>query len=104
MMVTLHPFTHYAASHPTPSDVRLLIEVSDSTLRMDRGKKANVYARAGIADYWIVDLNHRCVIVHRQPTGEGYQEVVAYNESEEVALLACPEVPIAVSQLLPPAN
>ena len=49
----------YRTSHPTASDVLLLIEVSDSTLKFDRGTKAALYARHGVKEVWIVDLPNR---------------------------------------------
>jgi Uma2 family endonuclease len=58
---------HYAGSHPSPHDVLLAIEVSDSSLSYDRGRKAAAYAAAGIAAFWIVDLNARSVIVLEEP-------------------------------------
>ena len=50
-----------------PTSAHLVVEVSDSTLRFDRGKKASLYARAGIQDYWIINLTDSCVEVLREP-------------------------------------
>lgn len=57
----------YAASHPTPADVALVIEVADSSLERDRGLKFRSYARAGIAVYWIINLTERQVEVYADP-------------------------------------
>jgi Uma2 family endonuclease len=75
----------------------LAVEVADSTLRMDLSKKAELYARAGIPDYWILDVQNRRMIVHREPAAGKYVSVVAYREDESVAPLAAPdsEFPVA---------
>ena len=58
-----------AAADPVlPSGALLIVEVSDSSLALDRTEKASLYARAGIADYWILNLAERVLEVHRDPT------------------------------------
>ena len=57
----------YLTRHPGPADLALLIEVSDATLARDRGTKLRIYARAGIVEYWIVNLIDRQIEVHRSP-------------------------------------
>ena len=99
--VTVQPYTHFAERHPRPEDLLLLIEVSDTTLRFDLNAKAGLYARAGIRDYWTIDIPGRRLIVHRQPSPEGYREILAYTAEETVAPLARPDSPIRVSALLP---
>lgn len=94
----------FADHHPTPSEVALLVEVSDSTLSRDRGRKARAYARAGVTDYWIVNLVDRRLEVHRDPQLDGqYQDVQAYGPEEIVSPLALPDAEIPVAGLLPPA-
>ena len=61
----------YQDRQPGPSDVPLVVEVADSTLRDDRRAKRRIYARAGIATYWIVNLIDGQVEVHTEPTGPG---------------------------------
>ena len=77
--------------NPQPSEVRLLVEVADSTLRFDLTVKARLYARAGIAEYWVVDIPGRRIIVHRDPQEGQYRSVTAYAEQESVKPLASPE-------------
>jgi Uma2 family endonuclease len=60
--------------HPVASDVLLLIEVSDSTLRYDLGKRASLYAAHGIPEYWVFDLQHDRVWRHRVPQGREYTQ------------------------------
>jgi Uma2 family endonuclease len=93
---------------PTQDDVLLVVEVSDSTLSYDRGRKAAYYAEAGIADYWIVNLIDRCLEVRRNPVpapdtpfGFAYSSRETFHEGETVAPLAAPQSPVAVSGLLP---
>ena len=61
------PWRGYPRSHPRPEDIFLVVEVADSTLRRDLGKKLPLYARNAIAEVWIVDLTVDQVIVHRAP-------------------------------------
>ncbi|MCA1567564.1 MAG: Uma2 family endonuclease [Acidobacteria bacterium] len=60
----------YAAAHPTPPDVLLLVEVADTSVEYDRQVKVPLYARAGIAEVWLVDLTSDAVEIYAQP-GEG---------------------------------
>jgi Uma2 family endonuclease len=57
----------YAARHPSPSDLALVIEIADTTLRRDRGVKLRSYARAGIPTYWLINLEARTVEVYTKP-------------------------------------
>lgn len=85
---------------PKANDVRLVVEVSDSTLAFDLTQKARLYARAEIPEYWVLDVANRRLIVHRRPQGGAYQEVVAYAEAESVAPLAAPDSSVVVGTLL----
>lgn len=88
------------AHRPRPADLRLVAEVSNSTLSFDLTVKASLYARAAIPEYWVLDLDARRVIVHRQPLDGRYQEIAAYLHDESVATLAAPGSPIRVADLL----
>ena len=79
----------------------LVVEVSDSTLRFDLTVKAALYARAGIVEYWVLDVSGRRLIVHREPTPGGYRSVVAYSEFESIAPLASPQNKLQVAELFP---
>ena len=89
----------YAHSHPTPADTLLVIEVSDSTRAFDRGRKAELYARFGVAEYWVVDLVARHVLVHLAPQGDAYAEVAAVAEGA-LTPSAVPEVAVDIAALL----
>ncbi|RME65390.1 MAG: Uma2 family endonuclease [Caldilineae bacterium] len=62
----------YAEAHPTPQDVLLLIEVVDTSAEQDRSVKLPLYARAGIPETWLVDLEAGVVDAYRTPSAEGY--------------------------------
>ena len=66
----------------------LLVEVADSTLQSDCGEKAQLYAEAGIEDYWVVALEQREIRVFRQPTADGYQTKSVVRGDEELRPLA----------------
>ena len=84
---------------PKANQVRLLVEVSHATLSFDLNQKAALYARAEIAEYWVLDVANRRLIVHRRSQDGVYQEVAAYAESESVAPLAAPESVVVVGAL-----
>lgn len=85
----------------TPADVLLLIEVADTSLRTDRGEKALRYARAGIAEYWIVDVEGRRVLVLREPGQAGYGREDEVALDAEARALFAPGVTVRVADLFP---
>jgi Uma2 family endonuclease len=85
-------------ANPGPEDIRLAVEISDTTVSFDLSKKAPLYARAGIADYWVFDVKKRRLIVHRDPQNGKYQSVIAYSENESVAPLAASANEFRVSE------
>jgi Uma2 family endonuclease len=82
----------------------LLIEVADSSLKYDREVKAIAYAKSGIADYWILDVNQRKLHVYRLPSPDGYQSETILSEDVTISPLAFPNCAIALRQLLRPAS
>lgn len=91
----------YTRSHPIPADVLLLIEVSDTTLRFDVATKMPLYARAGIMEAWVVDVDSAAVQVFRDPDSAGYRTSFTAAGSERLSAGAMPEVVIRVSELFP---
>ena len=85
--------------NPQPGELNLVVEVSDSSLRFDLTVKARLYARAGIVEYWVLDVSGERLIVHREPSQAGYGSVVAYSESESVAPLASPQNELEIGKL-----
>ena len=97
----------YMIRHPTPKDVPLVIEVSDTTLHQDRTLKKRIYARAGIAVYWIVNLPESQIEVHTEPSGPTseptYHQLATYRKSDDIpVVLNGVEIGrLPVSELLP---
>jgi Uma2 family endonuclease len=96
----------YASAHPTTA--ALVVEVADSSLRLDRRFKRGLYARAGLQEYWIVNLVDRALEVHRAPRpatdsvhGGTYGSVDVFHPPDSVTPLAAPDARIAVAALLP---
>jgi Uma2 family endonuclease len=91
------------SERPTPSEVRLVVEIADSTLSRDLGQKATLYARAGIPEYWVVDIANRRLHIHLSPnstTGE-WKSIRIYEEAETLAPTSHPKSLITVRDLLP---
>jgi Uma2 family endonuclease len=89
----------------TPADTLLLVEVSHTTLGYDRGIKQKLYAQAGVAEYWILDLNTDQLETYRDPhedsaAGWRYRQAATLGFDEQVTLLAAPDHPIPVRELL----
>jgi len=80
----------FRSANPGPQDLHLVVEVADTTLHFDLTVKAALYARAGIAEYWVLDVSGRRLIVHRDPRAGKYTVVLVYSEQEAVAPLAAP--------------
>jgi Uma2 family endonuclease len=90
----------YSESLPRPDEVLLLIEVADSSGVKDREIKLPMYARAGIAEVWIVDLIDSTVTVHREPVGENYRQVRRAAGNESISPAAFADVVVNVGELL----
>ena len=100
-VILLSPRTDfYASALPEPPDVRLLIEVADSSLPYDRRRKFPLYARAGIAEAWLVDLDGRRIEIHRRPAVAGYQDVHSPGRDRTFAALTFPDVAVTLSDLI----
>ena len=91
-----------------PSRAVLIVEIAEQSYRIDREYKASLYARAGVPDYWIIDLAHDAVQVHRDqgpspdaPCGWRYRSVVTLSPPATVSPLAAPDAPILAADLLP---
>jgi Uma2 family endonuclease len=94
----------YSPGHPEHPDVFLVIEVADSTVLYDCGEKADLYASAGIADYWVVNIPDRCIEVFRNPEGGRYQSRIISKPGDEIHALAFPQVTLPVGLLFTPQS
>jgi len=89
----------YSDSHPKASDVFLAVEVADTTLAFDLGTKVPLYARCGIAEVWVVDVNEQAIHVFREPSAAGYRTNFTAASGQSVACAALPGVLIEVREL-----
>lgn len=94
----------YADHHPTPAEVYLIIEVADSSLKLDCETKAKAYSQAEIIDYWVLDVVNRQLHVFREASQEGYQSQVILGEDATISPLTFPELQIIISEMLPPVK
>lgn len=90
-----------------PSTALLVLEVSDTSLRLDR-RKAHAYASAGVPDYWVVNLPEHQLEVYRDPVADAaaefrhrYRAVVTLKPGDSITPLAAPHASVAVAELLP---
>lgn len=74
----------YRHAHPTSDDVLLIVEVSDTTLEYDRQIKVPLYARAGVAEVWIVNLMDEQIEIHSQPANGAYQSQSQASRGETI--------------------
>ena len=77
--------------HPGPGDIVLVVEVADSTLKYDCEVKDNLYARAEIEDYWVVNVKKRQLHIFRHPTPSGYTSHLILSQADSIAPLAFPD-------------
>ncbi len=97
ILICKPPRSLYLEKHPTPSDIWLVLEVSDSTLYLDRNSKGNAYARANIEQYLIVNVENNTIEDYRQPSSDGYQWKQTYKIGDNFGLVAFPEIEIKVT-------
>lgn len=91
---------------PSAADALIVVEVADSTVDQDITEKAELYATAGIADYWVLDVENERLLVFRDPRpipagGQSYRTCLRLVSGDTISLLAVPNTPIPVADLLP---
>jgi Uma2 family endonuclease len=99
-VTVLHSSFRDLNGNPQPSNIALAVEIADTSLRQDLTAKAGLYARAGIAEYWVVNLKHRRLHVFREPSAGVYSARFEVGETDAVSPLAQPTCSIAVATLL----
>lgn len=90
----------YAAQHPGPDDVLLIVEVADTSAAYDRDVKLPLYARAGIPEVWLVDLAANRLEVYRGPSPEGYRERMIYRPGMQVSSESLPGLSLPVIEIV----
>jgi len=89
----------YAEALPGAGDVWLVVEVAQSSMAVDREVKIPLYARGGIPEVWLVDLEEERVEVYRRPEEEGYAEIERFGRGQLLSPEAFPEVRLAVEEI-----
>jgi len=87
--------------HPRGDELLLLVEVADSSAWFDLKIKAPLYARAGVPEYWVVNIQRRMIVVHRQPENGCYLQIEEIGAGESVS---SGEARALVSELIPEAS
>jgi len=90
----------YAQAHPEPEDVLLVVEVAETSAAYDREVKVPLYARSGIPEVWLVDLETGQVEVYRKPSPKGYREVRRAGSGQHLAPQALPDRELAVDAII----
>ncbi len=90
----------YATAHPGPSDLLLVVEVAQSSIAYDRVTKAELYARLGVIEYWLVDLNADVVTRYTDPADGCYGRVVVVPPGEPFAPILLPACVVTTRDIL----
>ena len=90
---------YYEGKLPGPEDILLVIEVSDTTLAYDRDSKMPIYARHGIVEAWLVDIQTQTVSIYLDPGKNGYQRLVTPTRSESITPFLLPNMTIPLTDL-----
>jgi Uma2 family endonuclease len=99
-LMLLHPREdYYEHANPTPGDVLLVVEVSESSLAYDRDTKIPLYAVHNIPEVWLIDLKNRRLAIYRDPSPEGYVHVMFPEQGQVLAPVLLPDVKIKFSEL-----
>ncbi len=91
----------YENTHPTPEDIFLILEISDSTLGYDRRAKSLAYSKAGIRQYLLLNLQEQTIEDYREPSADGFQSKQTYRAGQDFNLAAFPETFVQMSDFLP---
>jgi len=89
----------YAAAQPSPADVLLAVEVSDTTLSRDRRTKLPLYARSGIPEVWISNLKAHRLELCRRPSGDGYADITVLGPDELMSAQLLPDLSFTAREL-----
>jgi Uma2 family endonuclease len=97
----LDPAIAQQRRQPLPHEVWLAIEVADSTLARDKQVKLPLYARAGIREVWIVDLDTDTIARYADPFGDTYRAATTYSRNDTIVSATLPELQLQVADILP---
>ncbi len=91
----------YANRHPSGTELLLVVEIADSSIQIDRTVKPSLYARAGIPEYWVLDIPGQRMIVHRHPAQGEYTDIGVVDAMGSMAPESMPTQTVSVQSLLP---
>ena len=94
----------YENSHPTPTEIHLIIEVSDSTPSYDRTTKYEAYARAEICQYIVLNVQEKLIEDYRHPSAGSFQSKQTYHAGQKFSLVAFPDISLSVDDFMPVEN
>lgn len=92
------PPGEYRDAHPTRA--HLIVEVADSSLKVDRGIKAQLYAESGVTEYWVLNVRDGILEVHSEIVNGAYTRVQPLRAGDRIRLLSFPDVELDVARLL----
>lgn len=90
----------YAAAHPGPADVLLVVEVAETSVAADRAVKVPLYARHGVPEMWLVDLEGGCLELYREPSPDGYKQSLVARRGEQLSPQKFPDLQLAAADVL----
>ena len=91
---------YYAGKRISPGDTLLVVEISDTTVRYDRNRKMPLYAKSGVPEVWIENLQEDVILVYRNPGPETFSTSLVFHRGESLSLTAFPEIVFKVDELL----
>ena len=91
----------YRSAHPGPKDVLLIIEVADTSAAFDTQVKAKLYSKAGIPEYWVIDVQEGCLRVFTEPSARGYKHLQVFERGDTVKSTSVTGLTIKVKDLMP---
>ncbi|MBD2122706.1 Uma2 family endonuclease [Trichocoleus sp. FACHB-262] len=94
----------YEAGYPQAQDILLLVEVADTTVEFDQEIKMPLYAKSGVREVWLVDLNENAIAIYREPSLSGYGQVQELRRGQELTVQLFPDISLAVEKLLGQGN
>jgi Uma2 family endonuclease len=97
----LHLSANEHPSNALPADVSFVIEVADATLQYDERIKLPLYARAGIIETWIVDVDREAISQHVDPVGDGYDTTTTFYRADTIVSSAFPDLRLGAQDILP---
>ena len=104
LMLLVEKDDDYAFSHPEPAAVLLLVKVADSSIDYDRRTKIPSYARAGIREVWLVDLEHDRIEACSEPAPDGYRVTRRHARGTCLSPAALPDLTLETDRIIPPGR